>query len=158
MAKIITVAQHKGGTGKTITCVNLGASLAELGKSVLLVDLDPQASLSISVGVNPVDLKNSMHEVMGNQSFPIDQIIIESELPNLSVAPSDIKLALVEMQLASSIGREKVLHKKLVPIKDNYDYILLDSPPVWDFLPSMLLRLPTKFLFRFNVIHYRSTV
>ncbi|MBT3362457.1 MAG: AAA family ATPase [Chloroflexi bacterium] len=129
MAKIITVAQHKGGTGKTITCVNLGASLAELGKSVLLVDLDPQASLSISVGVNPVDLKNSMHEVMGNQSFPIDQIIIESELPNLSVAPSDIKLALVEMQLASSIGREKVLHKKLVPIKDNYDYILLDSPP-----------------------------
>jgi chromosome partitioning protein len=129
MTKIITVAQHKGGTGKTITCVNLGASLAELGKSVLLVDLDPQASLSISVGVNPVDLKYSMHEVMGNQSFAMDQIIVDSELPNLSVAPSDIKLALVEMQLASSIGREKVLHKKLAPIKDNYDFILLDSPP-----------------------------
>jgi len=129
MAIIITISQHKGGTGKTITSVNLGASLAELGKSVLLADLDPQASMSISTGINPVDLEYSMHHVMGNSSFPIDKIIQESAVPNLSVAPSDITLALVEVQLASNIGREKVLHKKLLPIKDQYDYIILDSPP-----------------------------
>jgi len=131
MAKIITISQHEGGTGKTITCVNLGASIAELGKSVLLVDLDPQASMSISTGINPVDLEYSMQHVMGDSTFPIDKIIKESEVPNLSVAPSDITLALVEVQLASNIGREKVLHKKLLPIKDQYDYIILDSPPAW---------------------------
>ena len=129
MSKVISISQHKGGTGKTITCVNLGAALAELGKSVLLVDLDPQASLSISMGINPVDLTHSMHDVLGNQAFPMERIIKNSQLPRLSIAPSDINLAVVEMQLASSIGREKVLHKKLIPIKGKFDYVLLDSPP-----------------------------
>lgn len=129
MSKVICISQHKGGTGKTVTCVNFGAALAELGKRILLIDLDPQASLTISMGINPPDLKHSMHEVLTNPSFSLESIISISHVPKVSIAPSDINLAVVEVQLSSSIGREKVLYKKLMPVRDNYDYVILDSPP-----------------------------
>ena len=129
MAKVISIAQHKGGTGKTVTCTNLGAALAELGKSVLMVDLDPQASLTVSMGINPVQLTHSIHDVVADQAFPLERIITNSQLPYLALAPSDISLAIVETQLASRIGREKVLDKKLTPIRDRFDYVFIDCPP-----------------------------
>ena len=129
MAKVICIAQHKGGTGKTVTCINLGAAIAELGKNVLLMDLDPQASLTVSMGINPVGLTHSMHKVISDPAFPIEHIITNSQVPNLAIAPSHIDLAVVETQLAARIGREKALYKKLAPIRNNFDYIFLDCPP-----------------------------
>ncbi|MDP2718373.1 MAG: AAA family ATPase [Dehalococcoidia bacterium] len=129
MGKIIAVAQHKGGTGKTTTCLNLGASLCDTGKTVLIIDLDPQASLTVSVGINPLQVKKSIHHVLVDPNSDIKDTIIQLPTLNLSVVPSHMDLAMVESELAGKIGREKVLFKKLAAIKDDFDYIFIDCPP-----------------------------
>jgi chromosome partitioning protein len=123
--QVIALANQKGGVAKTTTTLNLGVAFAEHGLRVLLIDLDPQGNLTMSQGMNPDTIDRSMFDVLVHR-LPIDQVIVRREV---DIAVSSIDLAGAELALSSQIGRERALEKTLVPIKDRYDYILIDTPP-----------------------------
>jgi chromosome partitioning protein len=125
LARVISFANQKGGVAKTTTTLNLGVAFAEHGYRVLLVDLDPQGNLTMSQGLNPDTIEQSMFDVLAHR-LPIEQVIEECEV---HIAVSSIDLAGADMALSSQIGRERALEKALAPIKDRYDYILIDTPP-----------------------------
>jgi chromosome partitioning protein len=123
--RVIVLANQKGGVAKTTTTLNLGVAFAEQGHRVLLVDLDPQGNLTMSQGLNPDAIEQSMFDVLVHR-LPMEQVIVTREV---DVAVSSIDLAGADMALSSQIGRERALEKALAPIKDRYDYILIDTPP-----------------------------
>jgi chromosome partitioning protein len=129
MGKIIAVAQHKGGTGKTTTCINLAASLCDLGKTVLIVDLDPQASCTVSMGINPLEVQKTSHHLLVDPSVSVQDTVVTRQRINFQIVPSSVDLAMAESELVGKIGREKALHKKLAVAKAAYDYIFIDCPP-----------------------------
>ncbi|HEV7921398.1 MAG TPA: ParA family protein [Thermoanaerobaculia bacterium] len=126
MTKIISLANQKGGVGKTTTAINLGASLAACERSVLLVDLDPQANATSGIGISDVD--KSMYDVLVD-SVPLREIVLPTELPTLFIAPSSVDLVGAEVELRDAIGREYYLKRALESVGNDYDYILIDSPP-----------------------------
>jgi len=123
--QVIALANQKGGVAKTTTTLNLGVAFAEKGFKVLLVDLDPQGNLTMSQGLNPDTIERSMFDVLVNR-MPITQVI---ETREVDIAVSSIDLAGADMALSSQIGRERALEKGLAPIRDDYDFILIDTPP-----------------------------
>lgn len=125
MARVLALANQKGGVAKTTSTLNLGVALKEMGYKVLVVDMDPQGNLTMSQGLNPDDLRYSMYNVL-TQGLPMENVIFEREV---DVAVASIDLAGAELALASMIGRERALSKALIPIKDRYDFILIDTPP-----------------------------
>ncbi|MGB2953859.1 MAG: AAA family ATPase [Gaiellaceae bacterium] len=125
MGRVIALANQKGGVAKTTTTLNLGAAFAEQGMRVLLVDLDPQGNLTMSQGLNPDAIERSMFDVLVHQ-LPIAEVIQAAET---DLAVSSIDLAGAELALSSLIGRERALDKALLPVKENYDFILVDTPP-----------------------------
>ena len=125
MAMVLAFANQKGGVAKTTSTLNLGVALAEQGLRVLLVDLDPQGNLTMSQGWNPDEIDRSMFDVLVHR-LPITEIVRSNEL---DVAVSSIDLAGAELALASMIGRERALEKALMPVRENYDWILIDTPP-----------------------------
>ena len=124
--RIISLVNQKGGVGKTTTTNNLGASLVKAGKRVLLIDLDPQANLSYSLGVRGEDYK-SVYEVLRGTAKLKDIILTHKN--GVDIAPSHINLSGVELELASQVGREQILKDAIKEIADNYDYILIDCAP-----------------------------
>lgn len=128
MAKILAITNQKGGVGKTTTSVNLGASLASMGKKVLLVDIDPQGNTTSGVGINKADVTYCIYDVIINDIHPSDAIV-ETDLPNLFIIPATIQLAGAEIELVPTISREVRLKKSLSLIRHLYDYILIDCPP-----------------------------
>jgi chromosome partitioning protein len=124
-AAVIVFANQKGGVAKTTTTLNLGVAFAEQGHRVLLIDLDPQGNLTMSQGLNPDTIQQSMFDVLVHR-LPLEQVIEKREV---EIAVSSIDLAGADMALSSQIGRERALEKALAPIKDRYDYILIDTPP-----------------------------
>ena len=125
MAHVIAFANQKGGVAKTTSTVNLGAALREHGLRVLAVDMDPQGNLTMSQGIDTEGLEKSMYDVLVHRT-PIEDVIYEREF---DVAASTIDLAGAEMALAQMIGRERALQRALDPVRERYDYILIDTPP-----------------------------
>jgi chromosome partitioning protein len=122
---VIAFANQKGGVAKTTTTLNLGVAFAEQGMRVLLVDLDPQGNLTMSQGMNPDAIERSMFDVLVHR-LPITEVIHHAEV---DLAVSSIDLAGAELALSSMIGRERALEKALAPVKERYNYILIDTPP-----------------------------
>jgi chromosome partitioning protein len=125
MGRVISFANQKGGVAKTTTTLNLGVALAEQGLKVLLVDLDPQGNLTMSQGLNPDTIERSMFDVLVHR-LPIQEVVHHTEV---DLAVSSIDLAGAELALSSMIGRERALEKAILPVRDGYDYVLIDTPP-----------------------------
>ena len=128
MVKIIALTNQKGGVAKTTSTHNIGVSLSERGKKVLMIDLDSQASLTISVGLEPLDIESNIVSILTKNGKTVKQCI-QVIHDNLHIVTSIIDLARLEVDMLSRTSREKILDRALEPIKENYDYILIDCPP-----------------------------
>ena len=128
MGKIISICNQKGGTGKTTTTINLSAVLAELGKKVLIVDVDPQGNATSGVGVNKNELKISVYDVLLHKCSP-REVLIEGVYPNLDIIPCNINLTGAEIELVGVLSREIRLKKAIESLASQYDFIFIDSPP-----------------------------
>ncbi|MGH8991933.1 MAG: ParA family protein [Acidimicrobiia bacterium] len=126
MTRVLAVANQKGGVAKTTTTHSLGVALAELGERVLLVDLDPQACLTYSVGIDPDTLEGSLHDVLAGREDAADVL---AKAGDLAVLPATIDLAGAEVHLMSKTGREHVLTRALKPLLSDYDTVFIDCPP-----------------------------
>ncbi|MCF6158533.1 MAG: ParA family protein [wastewater metagenome] len=124
----IALTNQKGGVAKTTTTVNLGACLAQIGKKVLLVDLDPQGNMSSWLGLDIHNLGKSMYNVFLEEVY-FEEVLTKTCIENMTLAPSNVALAGVERILAHEKGRELILRNRLLPVAERYDYILLDCPP-----------------------------
>ena len=133
MGKIIAIVNQKGGVGKTTTSVNLADNLSLLGKTVLLVDLDSQGSTTTSLGINRGMLNYSINDLfLGTKS--IDHIIVKPRYSNIDLIPATIDFATIEYQLLENEFREYILYNALTPLKEQYDYIIIDCPPALGFV------------------------
>ena len=128
MGRTIVVANQKGGVGKTTTTINLSASLAELGKNVLVVDMDPQGNTTSGFGIEKDDVENTVYELLLGES-KLEDCIQKEKFPNLSVVASNINLAGAEIELLGIDEKEFLLKKALDDVKENYDFIVIDCPP-----------------------------
>ena len=128
MGRIIAIANQKGGVGKTTTSINLSGSLGILEKKVLLVDADPQANATSGVGHNPQEIEEGVYECLTGKIEAID-CILNTQSPNLDLLPANINLVGAELELINIEERESQMKKALEPIKDKYDYIIIDCAP-----------------------------
>ena len=153
MTKIIAIANQKGGVAKTTTAINLSACLVELGKSVLLLDLDPQGNATSGCGINKNKLSKSIYDVLINE-IPIENIILKTELKGLSIAPAQIELAGAEIELVALDKREGSLASALLSINDQYDFIIIDCPPSLGLLTLNALTAATDVLIPVQCEYY----
>ena len=128
-AVVIAMCNQKGGVGKTTSTINLGAALAEYGRRVLLVDLDPQGALSAGLGVPHYELSYTVHNLLVEPRVGIDDVLIHTRVDGLDLVPSNIDLSAAEIQLVNEVGREQTLGRALRPVLDRYDYVLIDCQP-----------------------------
>jgi len=145
---IVAIAQQKGGVGKTTSALALGHALVEYGKRALLVDLDPQSSLTISLGLNPASLGKTVYDLLHEEETPLEAtaVITKTPIDNLDLIPANIDLAGAETELVGQLNREGILRDTLAPLKGSYDYILIDCPPSLGLLTTNALTAATHVL------------
>ena len=145
MATIIAVCNQKGGVGKTTTALNLAAALAQRGKRTLLIDTDPQGNSSVSF-LNPADIQESLYDVLSDHRTPFEVIIRPTSTPNLSIVPSRISLAKLEQVLVGQFDGPFRLKDALTPVRSNFDFVIIDTPPALGILTVNALVAATHLL------------
>ncbi|HEY8372820.1 MAG TPA: ParA family protein [Pseudonocardiaceae bacterium] len=128
-AKVLALANQKGGVGKTTSTINLGAALAEYGRRVLLVDFDPQGALSVGLGIQPHQLDVTIYNVLMERGVNVEDVVMRTCVEGMDLLPSNIDLSAAEVQLVSEVGREQTLSRALRPLIPRYDYVLVDCQP-----------------------------
>ena len=128
MGRIIAIANQKGGVGKTTTAINLSACLAEMGKRILTIDLDPQGNTTSGLGVDKNEAENSVYDLL-LEECSIEECIIETEIENQSLIPSNVNLAGAEIELIGVEEKEYILRRETKKVRDQYDFIIIDCPP-----------------------------
>ena len=128
-AQTLTIATHKGGTGKTVTAMALGASLARVGKKCILIDLDPQGHSTLGLGVDIADGEPTIREFFNEPPVAMNRLMRETHLPNLHLVPANIRLARVAQALYMRPKREEILKRGLAPLLPQYAYVVIDCPP-----------------------------
>jgi chromosome partitioning protein len=128
-ARVIAMANQKGGVGKTTTTISLGAALAELGQKVLVVDFDPQGGCALGLGIEPGALELSVYDALLDRSCRSEDVVIGTSVPGMDLLPSNIDLSAAELMLVQEVAREQSLSRALAPLRRGYDFILVDCPP-----------------------------
>ncbi len=128
-ARVIAFANQKGGVGKTTTVINLGAGLAELGNRVLLVDMDPQGSLGVGLGVEPHGLEHTVYNLLMQDDVALDDVVLDTLVEGVHLLPANIDLAAAELVLVQEVAREHALKRVVDRLRYRYDFILIDCPP-----------------------------
>lgn len=129
MGKAIAIFNQKGGVGKTTTNINLGASLALMGKKILMLDIDPQGNTTSGIGISKRDLEYTVYDLLIEDNFDTNKAIIHTNIENLDIIPASVDLAGAEIEMVQIEGREGRLRKAISKVKNKYDYILIDCPP-----------------------------
>ncbi len=128
MGRIIAIANQKGGVGKTTTAINLSASLAEKGRKVLAIDMDPQGNMSSGLGLDKNSIDGTIYDMIIGES-DVEEVIHKNTIENLDILPSNVDLSAVEIEMIDVENKEFVVRNAIQKIRDNYDYVIIDCPP-----------------------------